>query len=52
VQQLEREYDEAVGEKPQGLPEKLESDQLMRELENFLRKQRESGEGAGEPESR
>ena len=52
VQQLEREYDESVGEKPQGLPEKLDSDQLMRELENFLRKQRESGEGSGEPETR
>ena len=47
VQQLEREYDEADGEKREGLPEKLDSDQLMRELENFLRKQREEG-----PESR
>ncbi len=43
VQQLERDYDEAAGEKREGLPEKLDSDQLMRELENFLRKQREEG---------
>ena len=44
VQQLERDYDEAAGEKREELPEKLDSDQLMRELENFLRKQREGGE--------
>jgi proteasome assembly chaperone (PAC2) family protein len=47
VQQLEREYDEAVGEKPPGLPDAVDSDQLMRELENFLRKQREGGQEEG-----
>jgi hypothetical protein len=44
VQQLEN--DEAAGEK-EGLPDGVDSDQLMRELEDFLRKQRESSGGAG-----
>ena len=42
VQQLEANYDEAAGEK-EGLPDGVDSDQLMREPEDFLRKQRESG---------
>jgi hypothetical protein len=44
VEQLERDYDEAAGAKREELPEKLDSEQLMRELDNFLRKQREGGE--------
>jgi len=44
VQQLEKDYDEAAGQKPQELPDGVDSDQLMRELEDFLRKQREGGE--------
>jgi hypothetical protein len=44
VQQLEKDYDEAAGQKPQELPDGVDSDQLMRELEEFLRKQREGGE--------
>jgi len=35
VQQLEKDYDEAVGEKPQGLLDGVDSDQLIRELEDF-----------------
>ena len=35
VQQLEKDYDEAAGEKPQGLPDSLDSDQLICELEDF-----------------
>ena len=46
VQQLEKDYDEAAGEKPQGLPDGVDSDQLIRELEDFLRKQSEGGEEA------
>ncbi len=44
VQRLEREYDEADGEKPPGLPDQVDSEQLMRDLENFLRKQGEGGQ--------
>ena len=47
VQQLKKDYDEAAEEKKEGLPDGVDSDQLMRELEDFLRKQRESG--GGEP---
>jgi hypothetical protein len=47
VQLLEKDYDAAVGEKKEGLPDGVDSDQLMRELEDFLRRQRESG--GGEP---
>jgi hypothetical protein len=47
VQQLEKDYDEATAEQKEGLPGGVDSDQLMRELEDFLRKQRESSGGAG-----
>jgi hypothetical protein len=44
VQQLEQEYDAASGEERPPLPdEALDSDKLMREVEDFLRKQREGG---------
>jgi proteasome assembly chaperone (PAC2) family protein len=44
VRQLEQEYDAAVGEERQPLPEgELDSAKLMQELEDFLRKQREGG---------
>jgi hypothetical protein len=42
VQQLKKDHDEAAGEKPQRLPDGVDSDQL----EDFLRKQREGGEEA------
>jgi proteasome assembly chaperone (PAC2) family protein len=44
VQQLEKEYDAAAGEEGQALPDGLDSEKLMRELEDFLRKQREGGQ--------
>jgi len=44
VQQLEKEYDAATGEEQQALPDKLDSDKLMRDLEDFLRKPREGGQ--------
>ena len=44
VRQLEQEYDAAAGEERQPLPAgELDSDKLMQELEDFLRKQREGG---------
>ena len=44
VRQLEQEYDAAAGEERQPLPDgDLDSDKLMQELEDFLRKQREGG---------
>jgi hypothetical protein len=44
VQQLEQEYDAAAGEERQPLPgEELDSEKLMREVEDFLRRQREGG---------
>ena len=44
VRQLEQEYDAAVGEERQPLPEgELDSAKLMQELEDFLRKQRDPG---------
>ena len=46
MQQLEKDYDEAAGEKPQGLPDSLDSDQLIASWRTFLRKQREGGEEA------
>jgi proteasome assembly chaperone (PAC2) family protein len=47
VRQLEQEYDAAVGEEPQSLPSgELDSDKLMQELQDFLRKQREGGAGS------
>jgi proteasome assembly chaperone (PAC2) family protein len=49
VRKLEQEYDAAGGEEPSPLPAgELDSDKLMQELEDFLRKQREGGEGAAE----
>ncbi len=46
VRQLEQEYDAAAGEEPTALPEgEVDSDKLMRELQEFLRKQREGGAG-------
>jgi proteasome assembly chaperone (PAC2) family protein len=50
VRQLEQEYDAAVGEERQPLPEgELDSAKLMQELEEFLRKQREGGGTEGRP---
>ncbi|MGH7344952.1 MAG: PAC2 family protein [Candidatus Rokuibacteriota bacterium] len=47
VQQLEQQYDATAGEEPQGLPSgELDSDKLMQELQDFLRKQREGGGGS------
>jgi hypothetical protein len=47
VRKLEQEYDAAVGEEQQPLPGgELDSEKLMQELEDFLRKQREGGAGA------
>ena len=44
VRQLEQEYDAAAGEERQPLSdEKLDSDKLMREVEDFLRGHREGG---------
>jgi proteasome assembly chaperone (PAC2) family protein len=45
VQQLEQQYDAAAGEESQTLPDgAIDSDKLMQELTEFLRKQREGGE--------
>jgi proteasome assembly chaperone (PAC2) family protein len=47
VRKLEQEYDAATGEEQQPLPGgELDSDRLMREVEDFLRRQREGG-GSG-----
>jgi proteasome assembly chaperone (PAC2) family protein len=44
VRKLEREYDAETGETPPPLPAgELDSDKLMQELQDFLRKQREGG---------
>ena len=44
VRQLERDYDAATAEERQPLPSgELDSDKLMRELDEFLRKEREGG---------
>src|SRR5262249_62382464 len=44
IRQLEREYDAATSEQSQPLPgDEIDSDKLMREVEEFLRKQREGG---------
>jgi hypothetical protein len=46
VRSLEREYDATAGEHQQPMPtEELDSEKLMRDVEEFLRRQRE---GAGE----
>ena len=45
VQQLEQQYDATAGEEQQALPTgELDSDKLMQELQDFLRKQREGGQ--------
>src|SRR5437867_3570429 len=45
VQQLEQQYDATASEERQTLPDgELDSDKLMQELEEFLRKQREGGQ--------
>ena len=47
VRKLEQEYDATAGEEQQSLPGgELDSEKLMRDLEDFLRKQREGGAGA------
>ena len=44
VRQLEQQYDATAGEEGQTLPDgELDSEKLMQELENFLRRQREGG---------
>jgi proteasome assembly chaperone (PAC2) family protein len=44
VRKLEQEYDAEAGEERQELPSgELDSDKLMQELQDFLRKQREGG---------
>ena len=46
VQQLEQAYDSAVDEGPRALrDEELNSEQLMQELEDFLREERDGGSG-------
>ena len=47
VRQLEQQYDAAAGGEQQPLPEgELDSEKLMQELEDFLRKQREGDAGS------
>jgi proteasome assembly chaperone (PAC2) family protein len=43
VRQLEQQYDAEAGEERPPLTEELDPDKLMREVEDFLRKQREGG---------
>jgi len=45
VKQLEQQYDAEAGEERQPLSEDVDPDKLMREVEDFLRKQREGGTG-------
>jgi hypothetical protein len=46
VRTLEQEYDAAASEEKDPLPGcELDSDKLMRELEDFLRRNREGGAG-------
>ena len=46
VQQLEQQYDATAGEEQQALPDgELDSEKLMQELQDFLRRQREGGGG-------
>ncbi|HEU5303239.1 MAG TPA: PAC2 family protein [Gemmatimonadales bacterium] len=46
VRKLEQEYDAEAAEEQKSLPDgELDSDKLMQELEDFLRKQREGGAG-------
>ena len=50
VRQLEQEYDATSGEERPGLPAgEIDSDKLMRELQDFLRKQPGSGGEGGAP---
>src|SRR5439155_447171 len=45
VQQLEQQYDASAAEEPSTLPSgELDSDKLMQDLEDFLRKEREGGQ--------
>jgi len=47
VRRLEQQYDAAAGEEGQPLPDgELDSQKLMQEVEDFLRKQREGGTGS------
>jgi len=47
VRKLEQQYDAEAAEERQPLPDgELDSDKLMRDLEDFLRKQREGGAGS------
>jgi proteasome assembly chaperone (PAC2) family protein len=47
VRKLEQQYDAEAADERQPLPDgELDSDKLMRELEDFLRKQREGGAGS------
>ena len=47
MRKLEQEYDAAAGEEQPPLPAgELDSEKLMQDLEDFLRKQREGGAGA------
>jgi hypothetical protein len=47
VRKLEEEYDAEAGEEAKPLPGgELDSEKLMQELQDFLRKQRESGGGS------
>ncbi len=47
VRRLEQQYDAAAGEEGQPLPDgELDSQKLMQEVEDFLRKQREGGAGS------
>jgi hypothetical protein len=44
VRQLEQQYDAEAAEAPHALPDgELDSDKLMRDLQDFLRQQREGG---------
>jgi hypothetical protein len=43
VRQLEQEYDAPNDEERQTLPSELDTEKLMQDLEEFLRKQREGG---------
>jgi hypothetical protein len=46
VRKLEQEYDAAAGDEQQPLPGgELDSDRLMRDVEDFLRREREGGTG-------
>jgi proteasome assembly chaperone (PAC2) family protein len=46
VQQLEQQYDATAGEEQQALPGgAVDSEKLMQDLQDFLRRQREGGEG-------